>query len=402
MKSSRKSNWELVVQSLEALGGARTAQELTEYFKCHFPETQPGNEGRKPSNVRMELAMLSVNVPGRLHYNISKPKFRRSDTGHPKDRIFFAGGGLYELYDPARHGIWEVFEGEDGKPRVRRVRGEILEHDLQHEPLSISRDQPEEPVEDEVTSGIPEVMVCESIPESPAPIKVPLAMTAESVTVPSETANGRDSFEEICKVLDSLALKRPIFHSEADFQHALAWEIGLLHPGTHIRLEIPSIFRERRASIDMLTRDESRVRFFELKYKTRGANVELNGETFILKQQSAHDQGASDFLKDVCRIEAFVAATPGAEGFAIMLTNDAKYWSDSFRSTVIDREFKLYQGREIGGTLSWLLSAGPGSIGKRERSLHLRNKYRVEWKEYSDLSSKGVPPYRYLCLQIQS
>lgn len=402
MKSERKSNWEIVVQSLETLGGARTAQELTEYFKSHFPETQPGSEGRNPSNVRLELAMLSVNFPGRLHYNISQPKFRRSDSGHPKDRLYFAGGGVYELYDPAKHGIWEVFEGEDGKPQVRRVRVETLEHVQQYEPSPRNREQPECPIEGEVFPPPPVDTAGELILESPELVTVPVGVPIESTTAQAETADGRESFEEICKVLDSLALKRPIFHSEADFQHALAWEIGLLHPGTHIRLEIPSIFRERRASIDMLTRDESRVRYIELKYKTRGANIELNGETFILKQQSAQDQGASDFLKDVCRIEAFVAATPGAEGFAIMLTNDAKYWAETFRTTVIDREFKLFHGREIGGTLSWLPTAGPGSIGKRDRSLHLRNKYRLQWKGYSDLSAKGVPPYRYLCLQIRS
>jgi hypothetical protein len=297
------------------------------------------------------------------------------------------------LYDPAKHGIWEVFGGEDGKPRVRRVMSGLVEQEQQHEPSPRASDPLECLIEDETFPQNPKGTAGEFVPDSPAQVMMPVEVPPDSLTVPSGTSDGRDSFEQICKVLDSLALKRPIFHSEADFQHALAWEIGLLHPGTHIRLEIPSIFRERRAPIDMLTRDESRVRYFELKYKTRGANIELNGETFILKQQSAQDQGASDFLKDVCRIEAFVAATPGAEGFAIMLTNDAQYWADSFRPTVIDREFKLVHGREIEGTLSWLPSAGLGSIGKRERSLHLRNKYRVHWKDYSDLSTKGVPPW---------
>ena len=36
-----------------------------------------------------------------------------------------------------------------------------------------------------------------------------------------------------------LAQRRPIFHSEADFQHALAWEIHALHTDCQIRLERP-------------------------------------------------------------------------------------------------------------------------------------------------------------------
>ena len=181
----------------------------------------------------------------------------------------------------------------------------------------------------------------------------------------------------------------------------MPWEIGLIHPATSIELEIPSIFREKRAKIDMLTRDAASVRFFELKYKTCRAIISLNGEDFILKQQSAQDQGAYVFLYDVCRIESFIDTTPGSEDFAIMLTNDDNYWSSSFRPTVIDREFKLVQGREIQGTLSWSPNAGVGSIGKRQTSLHLRGKYRIHWRDYSELRNLGVPPFKYLCLHIR-
>lgn len=39
------------------------------------------------------------------------------------------------------------------------------------------------------------------------------------------------------KVLSTLSVKRPIFHSEADFQHSLAWEIREHYPESEIRLE---------------------------------------------------------------------------------------------------------------------------------------------------------------------
>jgi hypothetical protein len=38
-------------------------------------------------------------------------------------------------------------------------------------------------------------------------------------------------------ILGALALKRPIFHSEADFQHAVAWEIHSRRPELSVRLE---------------------------------------------------------------------------------------------------------------------------------------------------------------------
>ena len=38
-------------------------------------------------------------------------------------------------------------------------------------------------------------------------------------------------------VLASLAAKRPVFHSEADFQFAFAWESQKRYPGLKVRLE---------------------------------------------------------------------------------------------------------------------------------------------------------------------
>lgn len=38
-------------------------------------------------------------------------------------------------------------------------------------------------------------------------------------------------------LMSQLAGTRPIFHSEADFQHALAWEIQNQHPQAAVRLE---------------------------------------------------------------------------------------------------------------------------------------------------------------------
>jgi hypothetical protein len=42
---------------------------------------------------------------------------------------------------------------------------------------------------------------------------------------------------ELRDLLDRLGQTRPIFHSEADFQHAFAWEIHLRHPTARVRLE---------------------------------------------------------------------------------------------------------------------------------------------------------------------
>jgi len=41
----------------------------------------------------------------------------------------------------------------------------------------------------------------------------------------------------VAAMLSSLTIERPIFHSEADFQHALAWQIHTTMPEAKVRLE---------------------------------------------------------------------------------------------------------------------------------------------------------------------
>lgn len=42
---------------------------------------------------------------------------------------------------------------------------------------------------------------------------------------------------DIAAALSALAAQRLVFHSERDFQHALAWQIQLNYPEAQIRLE---------------------------------------------------------------------------------------------------------------------------------------------------------------------
>jgi predicted ATPase len=48
-------------------------------------------------------------------------------------------------------------------------------------------------------------------------------------------ANWGESDMDIMQALARLAEKRPIFFSEADFQHALGWQLHLLDPDANIR-----------------------------------------------------------------------------------------------------------------------------------------------------------------------
>lgn len=108
---------------------------------------------------------------------------------------------------------------------------------------------------------------------------------------------------DFTQVLLELSHKRPIFHSEADFQHALAWEMHERWPRCSMRLEFRPPYLESRVYYDIWAKQGDTIVAVELKYKTRKLGVKVAEETFDLLDQSAQDVGRYDFLKDIQRLE---------------------------------------------------------------------------------------------------
>ena len=79
-------------------------------------------------------------------------------------------------------------------------------------------------------------------------------------------------------LMGSLADTRKVFHSEADFQHALAWRIHQAMPESQVRLEVDVMQVEhRRRFLDIWLPLEGIA--IELKYKTRGLELEQDDES---------------------------------------------------------------------------------------------------------------------------
>ncbi|MEX2203180.1 MAG: hypothetical protein WD965_03735 [Actinomycetota bacterium] len=68
--------------------------------------------------------------------------------------------------------------------------------------------------------------------------------------------------------MKALAEERPVFHSEADFQHALAWALQRQYQAGSVRLDYKP-FPEERFYLDMWIRVGDEACAFELKYPTR-------------------------------------------------------------------------------------------------------------------------------------
>jgi len=205
---------------------------------------------------------------------------------------------------------------------------------------------------------------------------------------------------EIGKILFALAKQRPIFHSEADFQHAFAWEIHRQLSVVSVRLELPVQVRNQFLHIDVWVAYQGAVLAVELKYKTRGLSIQVGNEQYHLKSQSAQDIGRYDFLKDVQRLERVGAQHQNFTGYAILLTNDSAYWAKPTNSTTVDADFRLNDGRVIEGVLAWSDKASDGTKKNRERAIELQGKYRFRWTDYSRPSSDRYGKFRSLVVKV--
>lgn len=205
---------------------------------------------------------------------------------------------------------------------------------------------------------------------------------------------------DIHTIMAQLATSRRVFYSEADFQHALAWEIQRQVLSISIRLEYPPPFAPGQEHIDVWVIDGGTILAIELKYKTRALTVDVVGEEYSLKDQSAHDQGRYDFFKDVQRVEQVAASHKGAAGCALLLTNDSAYWKPSTRLNPVDKDFRLENGRVVSGLLKWGKGASANTKKGREAPIQLRNTYTLRWMDYSRPSTRNYGEFRYLLLQV--
>jgi hypothetical protein len=157
------------------------------------------------------------------------------------------------------------------------------------------------------------------------------------------------------------------------------------------------------ASADISTSSlETQIPFvrFELKYKTRNYEARHNDEEFRLQNHGAQDLGRYDFVKDVVRIEEFIASNPRAIGYCVLLTNDERYWKASSRRNNVDALFHLHHGRVLEGELAWSARTGVGTMRGREVSLKLAGRHDIEWHDYSTLETGKNGRFRCAILKI--
>ncbi len=183
-----------------------------------------------------------------------------------------------------------------------------------------------------------------------------------------------------------------MFHSEADFQFALAWEIRE-KTGLEVRLEYPRKPSAKRYLDIWLPEARAAI---ELKYFKRKLDVAVGGERFALANQGAHDINRYHFLRDIERVEG------AGRGFAVALTNDPNYWTRAIKQSPIDAAFRLHEGRTLPAhkPLAW----APSATGMNKPSIRLKHSYSLAWRDYglplTEVAEARSRQFRYLAVEV--
>lgn len=207
---------------------------------------------------------------------------------------------------------------------------------------------------------------------------------------------------DIIDILTALSKVRKLFWSEDDFKFEFATMIKVkFGDKVDIRLE-KRYDRKNNSYTDIVVKMGKRSFPIELKYKTvADGYADYDGEVIQLKTHGAVDLGCYAYLKDVERLEYLSKTDDSFErGFAIILTNEHKYYENTDRESVYDA-FKIYDGREVPASfLDWDRSGyNLAKLPKWFNSnppFSLMRSYKMEWRDYvSEENADGHPQFKY-------
>ena len=204
----------------------------------------------------------------------------------------------------------------------------------------------------------------------------------------------------IDELLHSLSLKRPVFHSEADFQHALAWEFHLHDPTALVRLEIRPQGYPKGAELDLSVGLADLSISMELKYVKQSLEVIHGSESFSLPYHNSGDTLRHSFLKDIERLERISRVDDKSLLYALLLTNDAGFWELPKKEGYNYDAFRIYEGQELHGIKEWapisatdLRKLGP---------IKIEGTYKMKWSDFSVFNGMKHGKFKYLLVQVDS
>jgi hypothetical protein len=187
--------------------------------------------------------------------------------------------------------------------------------------------------------------------------------------------------EDLVDIMRELAQVRPVFHSEADFQHELGF---LLRSKRHrVRLERP-FKTPLKFELDLEVDGEIAI---ELKYKKARLKYTSDTELFDFISDGAFPDNRYKIINDAKRVRDLVDQKFHSEGFTIFLTNDKEYWCSDAKNTIAE-QFDFTEGRKFAKGTS--LSLVDSKAKKPKQQIDIRFNDIIEWQDYKNDTNKEL------------
>ena len=227
--------------------------------------------------------------------------------------------------------------------------------------------------------------------------------------------------------ISELQTKRPIFHSEADFQLALACELKEVFKKANVNYEVrlekpeklvmeyhknavsqPKATKATNASFDIvIVDDKDNLYPIELKYKTKKLDVKYGGEIYNLSGQGDTNLGRYSFRKDICRLEKYLQKYKTddniVKGYFIAIVNDLDYVSKNVRITNKgDQKYSFHCGAKLENNAFWTSGKSWQKKSNLMYELNLEGDYTIEWQPYSKLEcSKNLKDSQFCYTMVE-
>jgi hypothetical protein len=196
---------------------------------------------------------------------------------------------------------------------------------------------------------------------------------------------------DFSSVLKSLASTQPLFTSERDLQFALAGQLKLF--GFSLNLEYDPGCFDKNASVDIFV-THPELTAIELKYST----VALNHDHISLKEHPS-DIARYGVIVDIQRLETVLIGGRAKRGVSVLITNNPTLWSLNGQMKFSFEQFRIDEGRELMGSMSWSDSACAETFKRYPVPVTLRSRYKCAWFDFIDLHKpKGL--FRCLLTEV--
>ena len=103
--------WQMIREAVSRLGGQASYSEIKDYLRHHYGEIND-------STADHQIIFSTVNQPSRVNYQQNK-KTRIAESKY--DFLYSTERGKVVMYDPEKHGIWEIRKDKS----VRLTVGEV-------------------------------------------------------------------------------------------------------------------------------------------------------------------------------------------------------------------------------------------------------------------------------------